>query len=190
MMWRGHVATGFAIGATVAALVLPWPLVVPCAVISGVSATLPDLDTPTSLASKKMPLLSAIVCHIPFNKHRLLTHWLAVWIPLSVVVVALTAQWPLIQDVVAAFCLGYLVHILGDSLTVDGVPLVRPWKRWHLVPWVHFHSGSVVETPVVGVIVLACLVVVTGYYVPQARDVYATALIHAATQIHALAGRW
>lgn len=190
MRGTSHLATGLALGATVAALTLPPLLVVPFALVAGGAATLPDLDTPNSLASKALPPVSAIVCHIPFNKHRLLTHWLALWVPLSVAAVVLTALWPLIQDAVVALCVGYLVHILGDALTIEGVPLLNPKKRWHLVPWFHFRSGGFVEKPVVALVVLACLATMIGYYVPQGRDVYATALAHVVVRIHDLAGRW
>jgi len=172
MRGTSHLATGLALGATVAALTLPLPLVVPFALTTGAAALLPDLDTPNSLVSKALPPVSVIVRHIPFNKHRMLTHWLLLWIPLSVAAVAATEHYAFAQVFVVAFFFGYLVHLLEDSLTLEGVPLLRPWKRWHLVPWVHFRSGGFFEKPIVAVMLLACVVAVTNHYIPQAHTFY------------------
>jgi len=191
MRGTSHLATGLALGATVAALTLPLPLVVPFALVAGGAATLPDLDTPNSIASKTLPPVSAAVCRIPFNKHRLLTHWLALWVPLSAIAVIATARYALAQDMAVAFCLGYLVHILEDSLTKDGVPLIRPWKRWHLLPWpLHFKSGGFIEKPIVTLVLLACFFVVTWYRIPQSHALYVWTLTKIITEIHMLAGRF
>jgi len=173
MRGTSHLATGLAFGATVAALTLPLPLVVPCAVVTGIGALAPDLDTRRSIASKALPPLSWVVRAASLGKHRTLTHWLPLWAGLSYLAIVLTTPWPLAQIVAVMFCAGYILHLLEDALTFDGIPLVLPVGHWHLLPWpLRFRSGGRIEPVIVAGLLLACVVAVTERYVPQAHALY------------------
>jgi len=170
-----HLATGLALGATVSALTLPLPLIVPCAVVCGAGALCPDLDHPRSIASKALPPLSWAVRAACLGKHRTLTHWLPLWMGLSYLAIVVTAPWAMVQVAAVMFCMGYICHLLEDALTFDGIPLVLPVGHWHLLPWpLRFRSGGRIEPVIVALLLLACVMVVTGYYIPQAHTFYAS----------------
>ncbi len=175
MRGTSHLATGMALGATVAALTLPLPFVVPCAVVAGIGALSPDLDTPRSIASKALPPLSWAVRAACLGRHRTLTHWLPLWVGLSYMAIVLTAPWTMAQVAVVMFCAGYLLHLLEDALTFDGIPLLLPVGHWHLLPWpLRFRSGGRIEPVIVALLMVACLVIVTEHYIPQAHTFYAS----------------
>jgi len=175
MRGTSHLVTGTALGATVAALTLPLPLVVPCAVVAGIGALTPDLDHPRSIASKALPPLSWVVRCVSLGKHRTLTHWLPLWVGLSYIGIVLTASWAIAQVAVVMFCAGYLLHLLEDALTLDGIPLLLPVGHWHLLPWpLRFRSGGRIEPVIVALLLVACVVIVTGHYIPQAHTFYAS----------------
>ncbi len=69
--------------------------------------------------------------------HRGLTHWALTWLLLSIMVLTgITMFSPSARVVGLAFSAGYLSHILGDMLTLGGVPVLGPFcrRRLHLLP--------------------------------------------------------
>ncbi len=99
----------------------------------------PDLDEPSSELWQRMPAGSGSilgrVVHPTFGSHRFITHsllgmWLvgkALWWLLikvqGVILVDMNIVW-------WAFMIGFLSHLVADSLTKEGVPWVFPiqWK--------------------------------------------------------------
>lgn len=112
---------------------------------------------------KPFYLLSELVSRL--LPHRSLLH--SLWAAVILSLVTLFAGWA----IALAFFLGYLSHLLLDSLSPAGVPLfLRP--GWHLLPqklWIP--TGSPIESivEVIGVmIVLSYLIIytMTGSYAP------------------------
>lgn len=152
------------------------------------------------------PVLSAIVRFFCFNKHRTLTHWLPLWVAAGYIMVYRIAPpsvgWP--HVVILSFCVGYIGHLLEDAMTRDGIPCwswvrvpcarvpivpffvawqVRlpvplPWGHWHVIPrFLTFPSdGGKREKVALGLILLGCVAVETGAYVPAARALEAHAV--------------
>lgn len=84
------------------------------------ASILPDIDTGKSFIGRRLWPFSAILAL--FVKHRGFLH--TVWVPLISFSFAAYFGYAIIG---AAFALGYLVHILADSLTEEGVPLFAPF---------------------------------------------------------------
>lgn len=76
-------------------------------------ATLPDLDIPLGIP------------------HRTITHWWPIYTGTAIAVKLLpVGQFPaLVTDFIFWVCVGSLLHILEDSLTVGGVPILNPFSR-------------------------------------------------------------
>jgi inner membrane protein len=89
---------------------------------AGLGALLPDIDQPQSWFGRRVRVVSVPVAMI-FG-HRGITH------SLLALFVCLAGLVLLGRDAVAApVILGYLSHLLCDSITVGGVPLLWPWRR-------------------------------------------------------------
>ncbi len=85
-------------------------------------AFLPDLDEPNSYISKKTPILPQIL-NAAFG-HRGVTHYLIVGFLLVLFSVVFFLVYPeklLTHAFLSGVALGYLGHILGDSLTKSGI---------------------------------------------------------------------
>lgn len=100
--------THFAAGVLAAAALRPFSLPTMAGVAVGVM--LPDIDSKSSVAGKLVPVIPDLI------KHRTWTH--TVWLTLL-----LWAVWPPLG-------LGCLLHVVMDSITVEGIaPLWPcPWK--------------------------------------------------------------
>jgi len=137
---KSHMLTGAAAGAACGALhpSAPW-LALPAAAVSCVASALPDLDHPRSIASRAIPvvspLASAAVRVACLGKHRTLTHWLPLWAAIAYLLGAYVAPAGHAHALVMAGCVGYILHLLEDGMTPDGIPLVAPWGHWHVLPW-------------------------------------------------------
>jgi membrane-bound metal-dependent hydrolase YbcI (DUF457 family) len=91
--------------------------------------------------------------------HRGATHW-PVW-GVAMVWAGFHWGWPWL----AWFGIGYLLHILGDALTVQGVPVLGPLisKKFSLLP---LRTGGRLETFFGGVLWLAVVVGLAVIYLP------------------------
>lgn len=111
---------------------------------AAVGGLLPDLDHPESALGRRIPVIS-----VPLSAlvgHRGMTHSLLAVTVLLIALVAVTTASALpfnsgtlsvlpggafnnFSQLVPALIIGYLSHILGDSMTPSGVPLFWPRKR-------------------------------------------------------------
>lgn len=117
--------------------------------LCSVGSLLPDLDHPRSIAGSLLPFVSW-----PVNKiigHRSLTH------SFLIVGLAVLFSWAYSTNLFP-LALGYAVHLLGDACTIQGIPFL---KRGHLgIPgFLRFRTGSVAETAIVLLFILAILVI-------------------------------
>ena len=134
MKWISHLAIGWAVSA-----VFNPPLVPVCLL----GSTAPDwLEWVARALNRKV-------------KHRTVTHYVSVW---GFGAICGQFIWDF-HSIIFWFCVGGLLHVLADSLTVSGVPL-GPWsdRRFHLFGG-RIRTGQPEEYMVVGVVVLLSVVV-------------------------------
>ena len=149
MMARTHVAFGAALALAAAQhdLIELTPLSFGACLVG---TLLPDVDHPKSTFGKVIAPISTVVAAIV--GHRGLTHsiW-AVAACLAAILKPLPAfggQPDAESVILAALALGYVSHIIGDLLTVGGVPLFWPFPVRFRLPVLAFKTGGVVETGV------------------------------------------
>ncbi|ACM61514.1 inner membrane protein [Caldicellulosiruptor bescii] len=115
---RGYTHLAFALAAASSIQVLAHRSALSLEVaVAGISALLPDIDHPDSLLGRKIKPISWLI-----NKllgHRTITHSLDFAIGLCVVVLLSSnfSYWAWM------FVLGYMSHLILDSLTLSGIKL-------------------------------------------------------------------
>lgn len=135
MSGKVHAAFGAFLGYSVAAYMgkdaLETSVMVGTGVIGALAA---DIDSMNSKISRKLPALSFLVSSV-FG-HRKLLHT-----PIFIIMVWLILHLLNGGLYTTVFCLGYAGHILQDTLTKEGIPLLYPFskKKIALLP---FRSGS------------------------------------------------
>ena len=137
MRYPTHFIAGLAAGL----LITTEPVAV---IVSGVSALLPDIDTPTSKVGRASPVVSTIV-NITFG-HRGLFHSL---LAAGLIYLLVLKFFP----TYSIYCLiGYLSHLLLDCLTPAGLPLLWPIPFRFRIPVIK--TASVLE-----IILFICIVI-------------------------------
>lgn len=135
-----------------------WDVPVPASVVlltcSAFGALLPDLDHRHSLLN--MPFRDRLFpSPARLLHHRGATHSLLAWVLLSSPVVVLDPFTPLYAMLLAT-SLGYVLHLLADSLTTAGIPALWPlYTRSIGIPPIRrlrFSTGSAREYMLVGAI--------------------------------------
>ena len=91
-------------------------------------------------------------------KHRTVTHYVSTW-AFGLLFGLIFWDW---HFALAAFCAGGLSHVLGDALTVQGVPM-GGWsdRRFHLFGG-RLHTGQMGEYWLAAAVVLICVGVATA----------------------------
>lgn len=146
MMAGSHIAVGaalWAVTARAAGLEAAEPQALGAAALG---ALLPDIDHPQSWAGRKMRVVS-----IPLSMlvgHRGVTHSALAILGCLALLAVMGVGW-----LAAPVVVGYLSHLLADSLTPSGVPLLWPNKRRFSLNLCR--TGSVVEIALVAAIVAA-----------------------------------
>ncbi len=136
-----------------------------------IGGLMPDIDNAHSTIGKRLGWLSKETMH-EFG-HRTITHsliglaiWTALGFGLQQLIAHLLAGHIVAQELNViensevlwlALVLGYILHLFGDSLTEEGIPIFWPAK-WHLgIPpfrALRFRAGSWVEPIVVWLLVV------------------------------------
>jgi inner membrane protein len=142
MLGHSHVIIGAAAGVVTARILHADDLA--GALVAGVAALVPDIDTPESTFGRHLPHW----WHALTPGHRGLTHSLAFCAALgalareaqTLVIGRPPASWLL----TAAVVVGALSHLAADAVTDHGVPLFWPVWRDHVgLPWpLKFRTGS------------------------------------------------
>lgn len=145
MMAGSHIVVGAALWAVCAKLGGGNPAEPQALAAAAMGALLPDIDHPQSWAGRKLRPIS-----VPLSMlvgHRGVTHSaIAVLAGLAVLMLVETG-W-----LVAPVVVGYLSHLLADSLTPSGVPLLWPSRRRFTLNLCQ--TGSITEIGLVTVIAL------------------------------------
>lgn len=152
-----HVAMGIGAWSLVASL-LSWPLTAVGVGVAGLASLTPDIDHPQSTVGRAVPFLSWPI-RLVFG-HRGVTHSLFGWLAVAV---ALWWLLPPEYELLAwAALVGYASHLLGDYMTVSGVPLLWPRGQNYRSP-LPFQTGGVVEFLVASAILMAIWSAVGGW---------------------------
>lgn len=99
-----------------------------------IGSLLPDLDHPQSTISRMIPIVGGLLSRL--TRHRGILHsimgvticWL-VCVGLMIPAVAVTQDARLSAHIFAGMMIGYVLHVVADSLTKGGVRLFYP-LRW------------------------------------------------------------
>ncbi|MEM6254822.1 MAG: metal-dependent hydrolase [Cyanobacteria bacterium P01_D01_bin.156] len=156
MMARNHIP--FAMSSWwLVAIATGQPIEVQSTMTAAIGGLLPDLDHPESALGRRFLLISvplaSIFGHRGFT-HSLLAVTLLLGLLIAIMMLPGYGYWAWL---VAPLIIGYLSHILGDSMTPSGVPLFWPKKRSYSFNF--FKTWSWQESAFVGVITLGMLTV-------------------------------
>lgn len=169
MLGRNHFASGVVTGSLVAtATHLPPGQAVAFIGVTSVCALLPDFDHPNAMLPRMFfwpgRATAAIIGHV-FG-HRTLTHS---FLGMAILAGGLAFIPGLPSNIFWAILLGCLTHVVGDMLTVSGVPVWWPHRViWRLSPKrfamrTGGHMEQLVMTPLLAIAAVASLgLVVAG----------------------------
>ncbi|BAU56966.1 membrane-bound metal-dependent hydrolase YdjM [Halorhodospira halochloris] len=111
----------------------------------------PDIDYPRSWIGRNLPFISRPLAKLV--SHRGITHS-------SFALIAgglLLYQWGYFAEgLLAAFLIGYLLHLLADWLTITGIPLLWPLRKRFKSP-LRIRTGGMLEIYVVVLIIIGML---------------------------------
>lgn len=91
------------------------------------ASLLPDVDHPKSIIGKLFKPISVAI-----NKrhgHRTITHSLFMLLGLTLLAGLIESNFSESKTYTLTFCLAYLSHLLFDMMTLQGVPLLYPYKK-------------------------------------------------------------
>ncbi|WP_146811437.1 metal-dependent hydrolase [Aneurinibacillus danicus] len=153
MKYSTHIATSLLFGYGIASL-LSAPL--SAAYYGGVvlGSLLPDIDHPNSYIGRRSFGLANIIHDL--CGHRGITHSLIMWI-----LVFLPALWFYPTLFMFGLTIGYLGHILGDSFSVSGVPLLYPLTKKKFPAPITYRTGSFEE---ILIFIIACILLLWIMY--------------------------
>lgn len=120
---------------------------------SSFAALLPDIDQPAGKIWQKIPIFGHLAGHVAEEAtfgHRNLTHSLLGGIVFGALLYWFLSSFPDywgIDTTVVYICMmmSYAVHLLADAFTVQGIPILWPWKRNFGIPPKPF-DGIRIET--------------------------------------------
>lgn len=162
-MGRSHMASGALTGVGVSYLTDASPAIaVGFTAIVTVAALLPDFDHPNATGPRYLGWPGQLVAAVigAFFGHRGLTHS---FLGLGALTLALAFVPGLPFWAAAAVVTGCVVHIIGDMLTVSGVPLFWPADQRFRIGWMR--AGGHFETLVVFPLLVTAASVVGAAFV-------------------------
>lgn len=156
MTYKTHVVGGLVLASAVGfAIHVPANKLAPMTAVGGIFSLLPDLDMPNSKASRYG--INRLVAY-PLNKlfgHRGFIHSPLLCIVITVLLYLCHCPvwlW-------AGFGLGFLSHLVLDSLNPSGIPWLWPYKkRFHLL---NIKTNTMPEYLVLTVLLVAFAVILT-----------------------------
>ncbi len=157
MEGRTHAAIGVAAGLLLASTMSADPVnTVGLAAISGVAALFPDIDSPESKISRRAGPVRGLFAGV---SHRGLTHSLVALALLLLII-------PLSFNLFVVVFIGYASHLLADSMTKVGIPLLWPKAQYvHLLPkGYRLTTGGQIETLIFLLVSLGSIVMVVRMF--------------------------
>ncbi len=119
-------------------------------IVAATAALLPDIDKPTSMLGRRIPLLS-----IPASLfgHRTLFHAPLLYL---LAYLFLAIQFPNHLILITAATIGIATHLLLDMLNPSGIPLLFPFasKRFHIA---NLRSGGFADW-LLSIVLMALLI--------------------------------
>jgi len=187
MTYKTHISTGLLFSSIFFLLIMDvqfTPLLVPLLIIATiVGASAPDLDTPSGGLWRQIPagsVISRIVKPAFIGGHRHLSHSFLGLVILTFLFWLLTKlvfiNIPILDAsnyfglTILAFIVGYLSHLLADSFTEAGVPLLFPLEYHFGIPpdplgKMRIKTGKWFENLIIYPIVNIALVIVIYRYI-------------------------
>ncbi len=153
-MGRGHLASGVLTGALVSAVAdLDPARAVVFTGITTVCALLPDVDHPDATLPRYLGWPGRVAAWTigRIFGHRGLTHSV---LGIGLLSAGLAFVPGLPAFVIWAILLGCVTHVLGDMLTISGVPLFWPLDQRFRIGWMR--TGSFFETAILTPFLIAC----------------------------------
>ena len=149
MMFRTHIIFSFLIGFLIINSFDIQNKIV-FIVILIISSALPDIDSYKSKIGKKIKPLSFLI-NI-FLGHRGIFHSLFLLIPISVFIAIIN------PEIAAAFFIGYLSHLVLDSLTSEGVMFFYPFSKKRTKGFIR--TGSLFENMLFILLLVLCFYII------------------------------
>ena len=113
------------------------------------AALLPDIDSPNSKLGSKVKIISL------FFKHRGILHSLLILPVISLILLYFNySRFSL------PVLIGYVSHLIGDSITKEGIMLFSPLSKFRIKGFIK--TGGIIEH-----IIFIVLVVISGFYLLQ-----------------------
>ena len=119
-------------------------------VILLIASIIPDIDSYKSKIGKKIKPLSFLI-NI-FLGHRGIFHSLFLLIPISVFIAIIN------PEIAAAFFIGYLSHLVLDSLTSEGVMFFYPFSKKRTKGFIR--TGSLFENMLFILLLVLCFYII------------------------------
>ncbi|WP_272665112.1 MULTISPECIES: metal-dependent hydrolase [unclassified Providencia] len=136
-----------------------WLHMVPGALLG---ALLPDIDHPSSIPGRLLRIFS-----LPISKlcgHRGFTHSLVAWFLLMISCYQwVPTEWAIPNDIIQAFLLGYISHLVADMLTPSGVPLLWPLPQRFCFPMIRGKNSQRGERFVAIILTVCACLLPAGY---------------------------
>jgi inner membrane protein len=152
MSKSGHAITAFALGSVIFAA-QPTIAGALTAVGAIVGASVPDsLEIPEWEGGQRRSVIP----------HRTLTHWLPVWFLCALLAEHIAAPW---SHLLFGLALSAALHILIDSLSPMGIPIVNPFRRQPLRNAV-YRTGKASELP----FIIVSLVITGGAFISRGPE--------------------
>ncbi|MGG4607317.1 metal-dependent hydrolase [Providencia sp. Me31A] len=125
-------------------------------------ALLPDIDHPSSIPGRLLRILS-----LPISKlcgHRGFTHSLLAWLLLMVSCYQwIPMEWGIPSDLIQAFLLGYISHLIADILTPSGIPLLWPLPQRFCFPIIRGKNSKRAERFIAVILTVCACFLPAGY---------------------------
>src|SRR3989344_7775312 len=136
MIFRTHLALGFLIALFVVILFKPnMPIIF--LTLTTLFSALPDIDHPKSNYGRMFPVISWPISLI--FKHRGFFH--SIFPP---TIGFLILNYYNFTFIAWAILIGYLAHLIGDAITIEGINFLHPFSTFHIKG--PLRTGAILET--------------------------------------------
>ncbi|BGI51163.1 MAG: metal-dependent hydrolase [Arsenophonus endosymbiont of Ceratovacuna japonica] len=125
---------------------------------------LPDIDHPSSYFGRLFRFISIPIYRI--CGHRNFTHSLLIWLFIMLLFTQFSNIYWFYNTLTQAFLLGYLSHLIGDMLTVKGIPFLWPMKIRFCFPILYNNSKYKLEYFIAILLAIFAILIPSNYQLP------------------------